>query len=366
MKISPLMERFLNILELYFRRSPAGTLLSIGALLMLGGPQLAFKLVFSKKNHEGEFISGEISSADTEWWVNTTCLGVGAILVCIGLYFSWILFNDQRRNRVIAIELRGLNQTIDTPLANAVPRRVLGTRDSIFIDVRNLVEGTDQQKKKAVDAVNNLSQLLAQKKDGRDRSDLVVYAGGLAPVPLLFLTGTLLASESAINWLDWDRKKLDWVSPSSGVDLPNLLPAEITPTRHTEAVLVASISYPVDLNEVAKSFPEKYIVEIKLEESYPGLVVSETSIQLIMQQFMKTIVSLQKNGIKKIHLILAAPSVLSLRLGTSYAGRNMPTLIVYQYQRGQEENPYPWGIKMPTSETPSGEFVKNSVIAQTA
>jgi hypothetical protein len=366
MKISPLMERFLNILELYFRRSPAGTLLSIGALLMLGGPPLAFKFVFSKKNHEGEFISGEIASTDTEWWINTTCLGVGAILVFIGLYFSWVLFNDQRRNRVVAIEVRGLNQTIDTPLVNAIPRRILGVRDSILIDVRDLVEGTDQQKKKAVDAVNNLPQLLVQKKNGRDRSDLIVYAGGLAPVPLLFLTGTLLASESTINWLDWDRKKLDWVPPSSGIDLPSLLPAETTPTRSTEAVLVASISYPVDLNEVAKSFPEKYIVEVKLEEAYPGLVVSDTSIQLIMQQFMQTIVSLQRSGIKKIHLVLAAPSVLSLRLGTSYAGRNMPTLIVYQYQRGQEENPYPWGVKMPTSEILSGEFIKNNVIVQAA
>jgi len=147
--------------------------------------------------------------------LNTNCLGVGAILVFIGLYFSWVLFNEQRRNRVITIELRGLNQTIDTPLVNAVPRRILGARDSMLIDVRNLVEGTDQQKKRAVDAVNNLPQLLAQKKDGRDRSDLVVYAGGLAPVPLLFLTGTLLASESTINWLDWDRKKLNWVSPTA-------------------------------------------------------------------------------------------------------------------------------------------------------
>jgi hypothetical protein len=362
MKISPLMERVLTIVEMYFRRSPAGALLSVGSLLMLGGSSLALKLSFNKKGADGEFIAGEISTADQEWWVTAVCLGLGGLLVAIGLYLSWVLFLDQRHKRVIAVELRGLKQTIDTPLETAIPRRVMGVRESILIDVRDLVDGTDEQKKMAVGAVNNLPQLLKQKKDGRDRSDLTVYAGGLAPVPLLFLSGTLFAAESTINWLDWDRKALNWVSPASGTDLPNLLPVNITSGKIDDAVLVVSVSYPVDLKEVDQSFPGVPIAELKLGEAYPGLVVSEESIQVMMQQFMEAIVSLQRFGVKKIHLVLAAPSILSMRLGTSYAGRNMPALIVYQYQRAQAENPYPWGVMMPNSEIPYGEFIKNEIL----
>lgn len=360
MKSARLMDRIFDLATLYFRRSPAGLLLSAGVTLMLSGPWLTAKLVFRKGSADGSYIAGEINTTEAEWWINAACLGVGALLIAVGLYFAWITFQEQRRKLVIALELRGLSQTADSPLQNAIPSLALGRRDPILIDVRQLVQGTTAQKQEAVNAVNLIPIRLKQLKDGKDRDDLSVYAGGLAPVPLLFLTGNLLAAESKIHWLEWNRKTSMWVSPDEGTDLPDSLPVNYEPACQ-DVVLAFSISYPIDRLELAAAFPGTHIVDLKIENPVPGLVVSETSIQRLMQDFMNSIATLKSKGTKRIHLILAAPSILSFRLGSCYAGRNMPELIVYQYQQAQKENPYPWGIRMPNSETNHGELVARQI-----
>lgn len=356
MKSARLMDRIFDLATLYFRKTPAGLLLGSGVTLMLGGPWLAAKLVFRKESADGSYIAGEINTAEAEWWVNAACLGIGALLIAVGLYFAWITFQEQRRKLVIALELRGLSQTADSPLQSAIPSLALGRRESIFIDVRHLVQGTTTQKQEAVSAVNLIPIRLKQLKDGRDREDLSVYAGGLAPVPLLFLTGNLLAAESKVHWFDWDRKTSMWVSPDEGTDLTDTLPVNYEPA-YQDVVLAFSVSYPIDRLELTASFPGIPIVELKIENSVPGLVISEASIQKFMQDFMSTITTLKSKGTKKIHLILAAPSILSIRLGSCYAGRNMPELIIYQYQQAQKGNPYPWGIHMPNSEVNYGELI---------
>ena len=348
--------RIFDLATLYFRRSPAGLLLSAGVSLMLGGPWLAAKFILRKESADGSYIVGEINTTEAEWWVNASCLGVGALLIAVGLYFAWITFQEQRRKLVIALELRGLSQTADSPLQSAIPYLTLGRRETIFIDVRQLVQGTTAQKQEAVSAVNLIPIRLKQLKDGRDRDDLTVYAGGIAPVPLLFLTGNLIAAESKIHCLDWDRKALMWVSPDVGTDLTDSLPVNYEPA-YQEVVLSFSVSYPIDCLELTAAFPGIRIVELKIENPAPGLVISETSIQSLMQDFMNSMATLKSKGTNRIHLILAAPSILSIRLGSCYAGRNMPELIAYQYQQAQKENPYPWGVRMPNSETNHGELV---------
>ncbi|WP_082879507.1 SAVED domain-containing protein [Methylomonas methanica] len=358
--MNKIIHRLLDLLELYFRRSPAGKLVGTGALLMAAGSTFDVKLNFGARASEQEYVEGQFATADTEWWISAGCLAIGTVLIAIGLWFSWHLFQDQRRKRVIAIELRGLTQSVDTPLESAIPRRVLGARHTLLIDVRNQIDGTKNQRQAAIDLVNLLPQQLKLAKDGRDRNDLAVYACGLAPVPVLFLAGTLLASESVINWMDWDRKELRWISPNDGADVGELAPVDFSSVNGDEIVCAMSISYPIDRNELTVSFPKLPIVELKLDGAYPGRVISEASIQNIMQQFMQAIAALQGMGVRKIHLALAAPSVLTMRLGSCYAPRNMPVMIVYQYQRAQTENPYAWGIEMPNSDRFSGLLVEQN------
>lgn len=48
----------------------------------------------------------------------------------------------------------------------------------------------------------------------------------------------------------------------------------------------------------------------------------------------------------RIHLILASPASLAIRLGMAYDPRLMPELLVYQYER-TDPVPYPWALRMP-------------------
>ncbi len=56
-------------------------------------------------------------------------------------------------------------------------------------------------------------------------------------------------------------------------------------------------------------------------------------------------------GIKRIHMVLAAPSSLSLRIGMAYDRRLSAELVVYQYER-RLAPPYPWGILLPSASVP--------------
>ncbi|HLP66409.1 MAG TPA: SAVED domain-containing protein, partial [Rhizobium sp.] len=47
-----------------------------------------------------------------------------------------------------------------------------------------------------------------------------------------------------------------------------------------------------------------------------------------------------------IHLILAAQNSVAFNLGRRYDKRNLPGVIVYQYEANSEKK-YPWGVRMP-------------------
>lgn len=354
---SQVKDRLLGMLEAYVYRGPGGRLVGTGALLLLGGLPFVGNLELNKTLPNGDFVRGTLATAGTAWWVTAVCLVLGSLLIFAGLFLIFRQYQDQSRKRVIAIELRGLSQTLDSSIQNAIPRRVMGRREEVLIDVREQVQGTSRQQQDAVTEVNLIPRHLKTNKSGNNRDDLILYVGGLAPVPLLFLAGNLLAAESKINWLDWDRKALKWTSPADGVDLQS--PPIIHCEEHlgTEALVAISISYPVDVHELKVAFPAIPLVEMKIEGAAPGHVVSAPSIRQIQQAFMDTIAKLQGKGVRKVHLVLAAPSVLSMQLGGVYAGRNMPALIIYQYQKAQVENPYPWGVEMPNSERHEGVYV---------
>jgi hypothetical protein len=362
MNAGQILNRLFNILHdavvLYFRRSPAGTLLAAGSLLLLSGPKFAIKLMFSLKGANNQYLIGQIDTAATEVWIQGVCVSLGLVLIGFGLWFAWCTFQAQSRKRVIAIEIRGLTQSVDSPLVAAIPIRILGQREELLVDVRNLVDGTPAQRQKALNSINGLPDRLTQSKAGRDRSDLSVYAGGVASVPLLFLAGTLLASESTINWMDWDRIASRWISPSEGADVGALEPV-IYSAPAESVVLAMAISYPIKDADLSAAFPNLPVVRMSLTTPSLAKVCDESSIQMIATAFIQTIVALQGQGVRQIHLALAAPSVLTLRLGSYYAPRNMPELIVYQFQKDQV-NPYPWGIRMPDSEISEGALHENN------
>ncbi|WP_299944469.1 SAVED domain-containing protein [uncultured Microbulbifer sp.] len=353
MRFYKLLHRILDLVEIYLKRSKSGWLILSGFSLILFRP---ISVVFEFRSGDTEIL-GSIYSLKPPIFIDAIQIVVGLSLIISGLYMAIKTHMAMSRKRVIAVELRGLNQTVDSSLEEAIPRRVFGYRDPILIDVRDLI------KEKALEMTNQLPARFRQAKDGRDRSDLTLYAGGLAPVPLLFLAGSFIAAESKTHWMDWDRSKQKWTLIEEGVDCGNLTWPIIDGLNGDEVVLAMSISYPIDKTELLSAFPDTEILEAGLEQPFPGRVMSEECTHRVLNEFLKFIVTLQNQGVRRVHLAIAASSALSMRLGSFYSRRNMPELIVYQYQKGQIDNPYPWGVIMPGSEEEMGKIHNNLIPA---
>lgn len=354
------IDRLIDILDAYVRRGPASKLIALGVLLLLGGAPFVGYLKFNTTFPGGDSISGYLQSAENTDWATGICQLFGALLIIAGLVLIFRQHQEQSRKRILAVEIRGLSGTLDTPLLSAVPKTMLGRREPLLIDVRDLVQGTPAQQQEAVTQVNLLLPQLKTWKSGANREDLTLFAGGLAPVPLQFLAGNLLAAEGHIHWRDWDRKPGSWVSPTSGVDVPAPNLPDISELAGEEVILAVSLSYPIDKEELRTAFSGLPLVELGIPNATPGLVFSERSIQQLMQDFMNTLVAMQRQGVRSIHLVLAAPSVPSFRLGAAYAGRNMPKVVIYQYQKDQPSTPYPWGVEMPNSECKMGVYIRHT------
>jgi IS1 family transposase len=68
----------------------------------------------------------------------------------------------------------------------------------------------------------------------------------------------------------------------------------------------------------------------------------------LAQQFLDVAVQIGNLGVRRILLFLAAPNSVVFRFGRLYDKRNLPEIIVYQYQR-ELRPPFPWGISMPVA-----------------
>lgn len=119
------------------------------------------------------------------------------------------------------------------------------------------------------------------------------------------------------------------------------------PTDAPAAILTVSVSYKVDVPAVRRTFGSLPLVELDLPNGTPSCHWSEQKQQALVQAFRDTVIGLGNRRVGRIHLVLAAQSSIAFRFGQAYDRRNLPPLIVYQYERSNNP-PYPWGVSMPT------------------
>jgi hypothetical protein len=188
-----------------------------------------------------------------------------------------------------------------------------------------------------------------------------VAVGGLAAVPALFLAGVLLDDESNVQIFDWHRNQKVWrvpEGPDDGKRLQALDTSSLT-SPSTDVVLVVSCSYQVEPQDVADAFPHYPVVRLDAEEKLADRFWSLEKQVAFVSEFRDSIQRLSNIGVKRVHVVLAAPSSLSIRMGMSYDRRLHPELVVYQYERSLHPV-YPWGLLMPSH----GQ--QQSVIIETA
>lgn len=340
------------------KRGIARTLIFAGISLILAavGVNWAVKLVY-KDDARSFDVSVNTTDAFPPW-VYWSLLVLGLLLLMAGVAFAgWDAWRDARasqRCRVLVVEVRGLHSSPDSPLENA-KISALGVRLQVLIDFRPASEQELVNPEAALDRILPLKPMLTALSKGSNRSDISIVVGGLAPVPTLVLVGAILDDESQLTAFDWDRSIGDWRETNQVDDGARLrtLNAPTFGPGSTEAVLAVSASYEISVGDLDAKFP-----------SLPRLVLSSPP-PLTADQFWSlekqsayvatirdAIQQLTAAGIKRIHMVLAAPSSLSLRIGMAYDRRLSAELVVYQYER-RLAPPYPWGILLPSASVPA-------------
>lgn len=294
-------------------------------------------------------------------WVNFAyCTAFALIIIGAGMLLHQFTAEARllQRKAVLAVELRGLVNTVDTPLRDAVPGELTGTRKEVLVDVREHVRaGTPIELQTALDKINLIPARLSSETAGSDRSDRALVVGGLLPVPFLFLVGMLIDDEGDVTLMDWKRHEKAWSELDGADDGESFALSGVEGRLQSEeVVVVVSASYPVALEHVSASFPGLPLVRLQVQSAVPDRLWSEIKQSRLASQFLEVVATLIGHGAHRLHLVLAVPASLALRLGQSYDRRNLPDVIVYQYERTSAA-PYPWGVRMPTHGIASASLV---------
>ena len=352
-----LLKHFIKSLTnwLFRRRSPALLSMRIGLGCLAMAFPAGWALNVSFPFRDGRIDVGFDSAGGTSFFLVYGAAFVGFFLILTGLIWEVIRYRAEQRRlsrrKVIVVEARGLRDTSGTPLLDAIPSSLQGHRDHVLIDIRQRVkDGEVLKPEAALEDLISLPADLRRREGGLDRSDFMLVYGGLTPVPFTFLTGVLIDDEGAVLIFDWDRHTEAWRQLDGTDDGKRFKSAGLSqvPGDAQEVALAVSVSYSVNTDDVWAKVGGFPVVMLDLEDGSPNCHWSEEKQRALGEQFLDTVISLGNRGVRRIHLFLAAQNSVVFRFGRLYDKRNLPEVIVYQFQRS-ETPPYPWGILMPVS-----------------
>lgn len=252
-------------------------------------------------------------------------------------------------SRVLVVELRGLVDTSDRPLIKAVPASMRGRVEDCLVDVRAQLSGVPDVPA-ALEELRSLAMQVRRARGDTAREHVSVVAGGVLQVPLLFYAGVLLDDEGEVELMDWDRIEGRWKQLDQSDDGSRFESSGLQDVAGSEVVLAVSASYMADMPGIVRTLPGLPVVQLARPNAKPNTLWSKETQTALAGQFLDTLAELNNRGVKTIHLVLAAPATLALRLGSVYDSKNHPRLRCYEWKRDQPLA-YPWSVQMPTAST---------------
>ncbi|MGE0110402.1 SAVED domain-containing protein [Aquabacterium sp.] len=341
-----------RLLEWFTRpRSVGIALLKYGSVLLVTTAGADYVIQFARQSKEDGGWSFSFGTGQgIPFWLTLVFAGTGLALVAVGVIILVADYRRERRRRLVVIELRGLHASPDSPAVEKVVPTFRGDRRHLPIDFRP--QGLEGRIDPAylLERVSSMRTALHTLVDGADKRDVQVAIGGLAAVPALFLAGMLIDDESHVHLYDWDRSAKCWRALDGADDSVRFLPPEGVPPAGAaeEAILVVEASYAVNQADVTASFASSLpVVRLRVETPLADRFWSEQKQAALAAQFRDAVQQLSAAGVRRLHMVVAAPASLSIRLGMCYDRRLLPDVAVYQFEKGLTK-PYPWGLQMPT------------------
>ncbi|MDE2846896.1 MAG: SAVED domain-containing protein [Gemmatimonadota bacterium] len=346
------LNRFLTLLISWLirKRSLGLRIMRIGSICLLTSFGIGGVLDISLPLQDGQLTVSFDSASETPSIVLYLTVFTGFTLLVIGLIVVIFEQRSQSKKKVIVIEIRGLRDGNGASIMDAIPNHLAGYRDHVLYDLRQgIKDGEIVIPSTAIDQLVYIPADINRRSNGLDHKDLSIVYGGLAPVPLTFLTGVLIDDESTVLTLDWDRHSGNW-RELDGVDDKirfRVVGFENEKTRVSpEVALAISVSYKVHEHDVISRVGKLPLIQLKLDKGSSDSHWSEQKQNALGKQFLSTAIKLANCGVKRIHLFLAAQNSLVFRFGRLYDKRNLPEVVVYQYIRSNDI-PHKWGILMP-------------------
>lgn len=121
-------------------------------------------------------------------------------------------------------------------------------------------------------------------------------------------------------------------------------------TLHSDEILLKSgITYPIVDKDVAFAFSNLSVIKWEPTDKLFQCILDEHSCSEICDEFKSLMLKLKGQGVKRVHFILACSTALTMRLGSVLDPRNMPEVIVYQYEKNSELI-HTWGLSVKVHE----------------
>lgn len=258
--------------------------------------------------------------------------------------------DDEENDRkvVLCVQFDAYNEVLPALLTAAVPTEIKGKRIQILLHKRDVLVGGHGIQDVA-DEVMYIKKSLLQHAGGLNLSDISVCAGGLAPVPFLFMLGNVLEDDRQISWAEWERNSSRWLWSKDGTSVSAWDIPTLDSIQTSDVVLRSGITYPITAGDVSKAFPNHDVVVWEPKDDLFQVVFDEASCTSICDEFKKLLRLLNSKGVKRVHFLLACSSALTMRLGSVLDPRNMPDVIVYQYEKNSDLV-YIWGLGIQSHE----------------
>ncbi|WP_238368569.1 SAVED domain-containing protein [Mesobacterium pallidum] len=270
-----------------------------------------------------------------------------------------------RKQSVVVLEHRGLHQTVDTPLASAVPKHLKGRIDLLPVDHRQSTSTSQiSSPEDALTQIAGLRQQLRQKRDAAGPGNVRLVYGGMAPVPLTFLIGMMVGNEAGLTVMDWDRFAEKWreADGEDDGDRFDVFGVEGLKDDVPEVALAVAVSYPSDADGISATLGDMPLIRLALPTLSTTAHWSADKQSAMAKDFTDLLGDLMAKGVKRVHLFIAAPNSVVFTLGRHLDDRLHPEVLVYQYERSASP-PFPWAVQMPTHGRSAAQIVRSVAIA---
>lgn len=351
-------DRFLDGLITYIFRLPSwpSRLLRTGVTLIIAGlgvGGLAGDLSWIDKDRVLRLAVQANGGGQSVYW-SQIIVFLGILLAATGLILGVIdHVTDRRQFRkqsVVVVEHRGLHQTVDTPLSSSVPKRLKGRIDAMPIDHRQSTSTSQiSSPEDALSQVAGLRQQLRQKRDAVGPGNVELVYGGMAPVPLTFLTGMMVGNEAGLTLMDWDRFAEKWREADGEDDGDRfaVFGLEALQNGTAEVALAIAVSYPSDADGIRSTIGDMPLIRLALSNLGTTAHWSSDKQSAMARDFTDLLGDLMAKGVRRVLLFVAAPNSVVFTLGRHLDDRLHPEVLVYQYERSASP-PFPWAVQMPT------------------